>query len=66
MSIELDHELQKLQERDWIREEEYAGRIWNTQLRHALTQEAAYGSVLIKRRHEYHRRVGRGIREYIL
>ncbi len=58
--IELDQELHKLQDIDMICEEsrqpelEYA-------FRHALTQEAAYNSILLKRRREYHQRIGESL-----
>jgi len=56
----LDKHLRTLQRADLIREAarqpepEYA-------FRHALTHEAAYNSILIKRRREFHRRVGEAL-----
>ena len=59
-AIELDRELQKLQVIDLIRE---AARLPDLefQFRHALTQEAAYRSILVRRRREYHRRVAEAL-----
>src|SRR4029079_3673011 len=57
---ELDAYLGEFAERDLIYEErsvperEYA--FW-----HALTQEATYGSILERRRREYHQRIAEGI-----
>ncbi len=57
---DLDRHLRALQRADLIREAtrqpelEYA-------FRHALTHEAAYNSILIKRRKEFHRRVGEAL-----
>jgi class 3 adenylate cyclase/tetratricopeptide (TPR) repeat protein len=55
-AIELDRELQKLQLIDMIREAARQPEL-EYQFRHALTQEAAYRSILVRRRREYHRRV---------
>ncbi|HEX6305064.1 MAG TPA: adenylate/guanylate cyclase domain-containing protein [Anaerolineales bacterium] len=54
--LEIDRELHKLQLIDLIRE---AARLpeLEYEFRHALTQEAAYRSILLRRRREYHRRV---------
>jgi len=54
---ELDQQLGALQHADLIRE---AARDPELEyiFRHALTQEAAYNSILLKRRRELHRRVG--------
>jgi class 3 adenylate cyclase len=59
-AIQLDQELEQLQAVDLIHE---AAR-WpdlEFQFRHALTQEAAYRSILVRRRREYHRRVAEAL-----
>jgi tetratricopeptide (TPR) repeat protein len=62
MATELDWQLRSLQRAELIREQarepelEYA-------FRHALTQEAAYDSILLKRRRVFHRHVGEVIEE---
>lgn len=61
-SIKLDRELQQLQGIDLIREVARQPEL-EYEFRHALTQEAAYQSILIKRRREYHRRVGEALEE---
>ena len=59
-AIELDRELQELQGIDLIREAARQPELEFT-FRHALTQEAAYRSILVKRRREYHRRVAEAL-----
>jgi tetratricopeptide (TPR) repeat protein len=58
----LRQHLGRLQRADLIRE---AARIPELEyvFRHALTQEAAYGTILHRLRHDYHRRVGEAIEE---
>jgi hypothetical protein len=59
-AIRLDRELQKLQAVDLVFE---AARLpeLEFQFRHALTQEAAYHSILVRRRREYHLRVAEAL-----
>ncbi|MBI3361963.1 MAG: AAA family ATPase, partial [Chloroflexi bacterium] len=56
-AAELDRQIGKLQRADLIHE---AARLPELEyiFRHALTQEAAYNSILLKRRREFHRKVG--------
>ena len=54
---ELDQQLGALQKAELIREAASQPEIEYI-FRHALTQEAAYSSILLKRRREFHRRVG--------
>ncbi|MBI3243398.1 MAG: AAA family ATPase [Chloroflexi bacterium] len=54
---ELDKQLGALQKAELIREAASQPEIEYI-FRHALTQEAAYSSILLKRRREFHRRVG--------
>ncbi len=61
-SIKLDRELQQLQRTDLIHETARQPEL-EYEFRHPLTQEAAYHSILIKRRREYHRRVGEALEE---
>lgn len=58
--LEIDRELHKLQLIELIRE---AARLpeLEYEFRHALTQEATYRSILLKRRGEYHRRVAEAL-----
>ncbi len=56
-ATELDQHLASLQQVDLIREEVGVPDIAYT-FRHALTQEAAYQSILLRRRRELHRQVG--------
>jgi predicted ATPase/class 3 adenylate cyclase len=53
----LDQQLRTLQHADLIREAARDPEL-EYSFRHALTQEAAYNSILLKRRRELHRRVG--------
>src|SRR5947209_2492741 len=57
MTTQLDGHLRILQRAELIREE---GRDPELEyvFRHALTQEAAYNSILLKRRRQFHRQVG--------
>jgi hypothetical protein len=59
-TIELDREIQELQATNLIREAARQPEL-EYQFRHALTQEAAYRSILMKRRREYHRRVAEAL-----
>jgi class 3 adenylate cyclase/tetratricopeptide (TPR) repeat protein len=54
---ELDQQLGALQKAELIREAASQPELEYI-FRHALTQEAAYSSILLKRRREFHRRVG--------
>jgi tetratricopeptide (TPR) repeat protein len=59
-TIEVDRELQKLLGIDLIREAARHPEL-EFQFRHALTQEAAYSSILLRRRREYHSRVAEAL-----
>lgn len=56
-AAELDRHLTRLQQVDLIREAARAPELEYI-FRHTLTQETAYNSILLKRRREFHRRVG--------
>lgn len=60
LTEELDSQLLTLQQADMIRE---AGRVpeWEYIFRHALTQEAAYSTLLLKQRRVFHRQVGEAL-----
>ena len=59
-AVELDRQLNTLQRVDLIRE---AARVPELEymFRHELTRDAAYNSILRRRRREFHRRVGEAI-----
>ena len=61
-SIALDQHLSALQRAELIRE---AGRVPELEyiFRHDLTREAAYSSILLRERREFHRRVGEAVEE---
>ena len=61
-SIALDKELNTLQRAELIRE---AGRVPEVEyiFRHDLTREAAYNSILLRERREFHRNVGEAVEE---
>ncbi len=61
-SIPLDQQLSALQRAELIRE---AGRVPELEyiFRHDLTREAAYSSILLRERREFHRRVGEAVEE---
>ncbi len=56
----LDRHLRALQKADLIRETARHPEL-EYSFRHALTHEAAYNSILLKRRREFHRRVGEAL-----
>jgi len=62
MAGELDRQLEALERADLILE---AGRIPELEylFRHSLTQEAAYNTILLRRRREFHRRVAQAIEQ---
>jgi class 3 adenylate cyclase/tetratricopeptide (TPR) repeat protein len=57
---DLDERLRTLQQMDMIREEARVPEL-EYSFRNPLTQEAVYQSILLKRRREFHRRVGEAI-----
>ncbi len=57
---ELDAHLAQLQRVDLVREKTRRPELEYI-FKHSLTQEAAYGSLLVERRREFHRRVGEAI-----
>ena len=61
-SIALDKQLSTLQRAELIRE---AGRVPELEyiFRHDLTREAAYSSILLRERREFHRRIGEAVEE---
>lgn len=60
---ELDRDLGDLQERELIRKRRRVPELEYI-FKHVLVQEATYGSILIQRRRELHRRVGECIEEF--
>ncbi len=59
---DLDAHLARLQSADLVREQARRPEL-EYSFKHALTQEAAYNSLLIERRREFHRRVGLALEE---
>ena len=61
-SVALDKQLSMLQRAELIREAERVPELEYI-FRHDLTREAAYNSILLRERREYHRRVGEAVEE---
>lgn len=59
---ELDTQLAQLQRADLVREKARRPEL-EYMFKHALTQEAAYDSLLLERRREFHRKVGAALEE---
>jgi len=57
---QLDQHLVQLQRADLVREKTYLPEL-EYMFKHSLTQEAAYNSLLLERRREFHRRVGEAL-----
>ena len=59
---QLDRHLAQLQRADLVREKAILPEL-EYMFKHSLTQEAAYNSLLLERRREFHRRVGEALEE---
>jgi len=59
---QLDQHLAQLQRADLVREKTILPEL-EYMFKHSLTQEAAYNSLLLERRREFHRRVGEALEE---
>jgi ABC-type oligopeptide transport system substrate-binding subunit/class 3 adenylate cyclase len=60
--LQLDSHLAQLQRMDLVREKTHLPEL-EYMFKHSLTQEAAYNSLLIERRREFHRRVGEALEQ---
>jgi ABC-type oligopeptide transport system substrate-binding subunit/class 3 adenylate cyclase len=60
--VQLDRQLSMLQRVDLVREKARLPEL-EYMFKHSLTQEAAYNSLLIERRQEFHRRVGQALED---